>query len=285
MGLEGPVEGWVAILPDGSVFVIKGCEHPLPCFYAVPKRLGYVRVRDPWTPTRLDSWSKCLEGHYPIVCPEDSVAIINPVEFLERLLAAGFMDEIIETLVSSVGEGVGVTGSLVYEPWRSRDIDVVVYGCRGARRALEVVLELWSKGVVESPGLGEYYATRREMSIEDWATIAALNPLYFRHSSRAYSIKLVACTRPIRCKTRSRRLVETRVVVARGRGVPCTIPRLYEAVADGFGRITVYTLRSSLSCMPGGTILEGVMALEELEDGGKRLVPDGGVIGVQVLHA
>ncbi len=276
------MEGWIALLDDGSVFIIKGCEHPLPCFFAVPKRLGLLRVKNPWSPTHLDAWSTCLGLRYPVICP-GYASFTDPVEYLERLVASGFSDEILEALLSTTGGRVGVTGSLVYEPWRARDIDIVVYGMRESTRALGVLLELWSKGALEPVGVEEYTSTWREMSLDDWAAATRFNPLVFRYKGRVYSVKLVSCTEPTPCKPLERVEIRVRVTIKSGIGAPCVIPRWYVGLASGIGEVLVYTLRSSLSCLPRGTVLEGVMTLEE-NGSFKRLVPDGGCVRIQLLQ-
>ncbi len=279
-----PVEGWMLVL-DGVVYAVKGCEHPLPCLHVAPKRRGRVRL-DPFEPIHPRRWSRCLLRTSTIVCPWDDPRLLNPVEELERMMDSGWQDPVVGVLYSVVGGSLGVTGSNLYgtlvgvEP---RDVDLVVYGEDAARRALEVILELWTKGVARPPGGDEYGVVRREVGLDDWALIATRNPLIFQAYGRRYSVRLVSCKEPLSCtQPLSRQPVYTRVVLEDNMQ-PCMTPAVYRGRLGEGGRVWVYSLRSSLACLPRGTLLEGVFNLE-VYAGYTRLVPDGGFVRIQVLQ-
>ena len=279
-----PVEGWMLVLGD-TVYAVKGCEHPLPCFHAVGKRRGRIKL-DPFEPLEPLRWSRCLLGKFTVICPWDDPIALDPIASLESLIDAGWRDPIVEELYSVVGGSLGVTGSLLYGHLfglTHRDIDLVVYGESASKRALNVILDLWAKGLTEPVGGEEYGVVRREVEVEEWLLLASRNPLFFRYGGRRYTVRLVACKSPVACEEPlSRQPIRASVFIEEP-VTPCLTPSVYRGrLADG-GRVQVYTLRSSLACMPRGSRLDGVFTLE-VHRGYTRLVPDGGVVGIQVLQ-
>ena len=283
--MRGPIEGWVAILGE-RVYTVKGCEHPLPCLHVAGKRVAERKV-DPFEPLEPRRWSRCLSAFATMICPWDDALLLDPVAGLESLMDSGWRDPVAEALYSVVAGRVGVTGSMLYSGYarvKPRDVDLVVYGAGASREALGVILELFARGVASPVGASEYMAVRREVEPGDWAYLASRNPLLFEAGGRVYSVKLVTCTRPSPCpEPISRQPVSTAVVLEERIGTPCTIPGVYNGRVRGGGRIQVYTLRSSLACIPRYTRLSGVFTLEVYR-WFSRLVPDGGLIRVQVLQ-
>ncbi len=274
----GPVEGWLVLL-GGDVYAVKGCEHPLPCLHVVPKRVGGRRVSPFAVNPRLRRWSRCLASHLDVYCPRDGGVLVDPVEALESRLGS-LRDAVVEVLYSAAPGAVGLTGSTLYSE-RPRDVDIVAYGPRASRRVLSAILDLVAEGVARPAWSSEYGVVYREVGPSDWGVVAAFNPLVFEARGRRYSVKLVSCTDPRPCEeliARSPVRAEATII---GGGEPCTVPRAYEARWRG-GRILVYTLRSSLACLPRYTRIEGVFTLEVLRSH-SRLVPDGGVVRLRLL--
>ncbi len=283
--MRGPVEGWGFVLRSNAGLiagVVKGCEHPLPCLHVIPKRVNERKIRDPFN-TRIPSiwrWSKCLVSHAHIVCPGDEAVLLDPVARLEELVSGGWVDPLVEELYTVAKGSLGVTGSLLYtSSSRHRDIDLVVYGERESLRVVEHLLQLYARRVLR-PAPDDYGAVRREYSEEAWRLLANRNPLQVRAWGRSYTIRLVACKEPVPCREPvARSMVYTRVVVKRPLS-PCIIPARYEISSLA---PLLYTLRTSLACMPAGTLLEGVFTLE-VYPGESRLVPDGGVARLRLLQ-
>ena len=280
-----PLEGWMVVLND-VVYSVKGCEHPLPCIHVAPKRRAGLKP-DPFEPLPPIRWSRCLLGKTSMICPWDDAVLLDPIEKLEEMLDSGWRDPIVEAAYSIAPGRVGVTGSLLYGEMlgiKPRDVDLVVYGVDASRRVLEAILELWWRGLVSRRGIDEYNVVRREVSLEEWLLLSRFNPLTFEYRGHVYSVKLVSCTEPLECREPvARQPVRSKVVIEAVHGTPCVLPAMYQARLPDRSRILVYTLRSSLSCIPRGTLLKGTFILEAYSDT-IRLVPDGGVIQLQMLQ-
>jgi len=276
--LRGPVEGWL-LLRDSDVYVVKGCEHPLPCIHVVAKRVGGDKV-DPFLYTG-GRWSPCLYERVGLYCPGDDGRLVDPVEALESSRMR-LQDEIVSMLYSQAPGYVGLTGSTLYSR-KPRDIDIVVYGVQASQRILEAVLELWLEGRAKPPPLNEYSSVRREYGVREWVLLARFRPLLFSIGGRVYSVKLVSCQAPVACsEPLARQPVYTRAYILERLSPPCTIPGVYR-VSTPTGPALLYTLRSSLSCLPRCTLLEGVFTLEVYR-GYSRLVPDGRRFRIRVLQ-
>ncbi|WP_167827835.1 hypothetical protein [Pyrolobus fumarii] len=221
-----------------------------------------------------------------MVCPWDDYDLLDPIARLEELISSGFRDPIIEQLYSVLGSSVGVTGSLLYGG-EHRDIDIVVYGVRESVEALDLILEMFKSGKLAPPPYKEYNIVKREVGIKDWIYISRRNPLVFRDlgSNRVYSIRLVGCKEPVRCPDIvARSPVHASIVIVRHLTPPCVTPGLYECRARDGGKLVMLTLRSSLSCLPLGAMIEGIFILEQVKNGIARLVPDGGYVRIRLLQ-
>ncbi len=281
--MRGPVEGWGFLLRHDTGIVagvVKGCEHPLPCFHVIPKRVGDRKIRDPFKMSVpfIWRWSRCLASHAHIICPSDEAILLDPIVKLEELVSSGWRDPLVEELYTVASGSLGVTGSLLYST-RQRDIDLVVYGEREAARVLEHLLTLYARRILR-PAPDDYRAVRREYSEEMWRILAARNPLQLHAWGRSYTVRLVSCKTPALCQEPiARSTVYARVLVKRPL-TPCVIPARYmvSSIAP-----VLYTLRTSLACLPEGALLEGVFTLE-VYPGESRLIPDGGVARLRLLQ-
>ncbi len=284
MGPLGPAEGWL-VKWGGVVGIVKGCEHPLPGLTFAPRLVRGRRVKpsgprdlcDTGVPCRVHP---CLGVPAPIAPPEAKLE--SPFEAAARLRGCSSPGcraalALLEHMASAGVEAAGVTGSLAYAPEVARDADIVVYGPADAERAYRLLADLRADGVTQP----------LEAPDEPWgggleATLGR-RLLVGRLGGVAYTVRLVACTRPTRC-LRVRRLGFVRACgTLRHAGPSWLTPTVYELDAPG-RRLLVYTLRLRYAELPDGArvCVEGV--LEEV-CGLERLVPDWGGVSLVVDEA
>ncbi len=278
MAERGPVEGWI-ILRGDSVYVVKGCFHPLPRLFVVPRRGSCTPLRE-----------ACLG--YRAVCTVDARGsrLLDPVDVFARLRSVCSHTscprivvaalELCEELASA-GALVGITGSIAYSG-DGRDIDLVVYGQRGCEVAYRRLLELRMEGVAQ-PLEGELALA--EAKQHGWSGLLELHKLIARqrllygvYKGYVYTIRMVPCLSPARCTPMKARRFRGYVLiedVVSGFTTPAYyVARILSGELAGL-RVTALTYRLRLTELPRGTILE-VEGYLETSCAGLRLSLDGG---------
>ncbi|ABM80710.1 hypothetical protein [Hyperthermus butylicus] len=290
----GPVEAWL-IRTRYTIGFVKGCFHPLPRLFYVPRIVeGSKTWREPWRlalkdPDVMVGSEPCLGGRAVPTADPLHVKMVSPVDAVrsltvcERPLCRAAL-ELLEYLESGGADYVGVTGGLAYNPDSASDIDLVVYGAKNTEKAYRILEELRAEGVTAPlHGLGHGWTH------DDWVLHQKLAPqrlLMGLFRGYEYNVRLVDCTTPAPCKpliVRGRLRVTGRIIG----GSPTTTPAIYilslfKPVQCGkvLARVLhVETFRLRYTEIPVKAVIEAWGVLEEREPGFCVLVPDwrGGI--------
>lgn len=283
MGL-GPVEGWLLKAPDLIGFV-KGCFHPLPGLFYVPRVLGGEKI---WLREAAGYGlrNRCFDFPVPVAHPGEGYTLVSPVEAAaalrgkcsSRVCRAALL--LLDELGSAAGfDRVGVTGGLAYSPLNASDADLVVYGFRAAVEAYRRLLELREEGVTKP-----YYGSGHGWTGADsllHKVLAAKRLLFGRLSGVEYNVRLVACERPSPCS----RVLSLGSAAVRARicgGVGFTTPTLYRLCGSPAAQLLA-SHRLRYTEIPLGAVIEAKGRIEEI-CGMRALVPDHGGY-VRILDA
>lgn len=272
----GPVEGWLLKGP-GLVGFVKGCFHPLPGLFYVPRVLDGRKI---WL-RETGSYgvrNRCFDFSAPVARPGEEYTLVSPIEAAaalrrgcgSRVCQAALL--LLEELGSAAGfDRVGVTGGLAYSPLDASDADVVVYGFRAATEAYRRLLELREEGVTE-PYYGSGHGWVEADSLLHRA-LAAKRVLFGALNGVEYNVRLVACERPSPCS----RVLSFGSAAVRARicsGVGFTTPTLYRLCGSSIAQLLM-SHRLRYTEIPIGAAIEAKGRIEEV-CGMRVLVPDHG---------
>ena len=236
--MKTPIEGYLAVLRDGSIWAAKGTLLPEPgVARMLPYRLGSTlyRVRGLGEALRLARliypWymrhDPCIDATVPLVPLKEIARIIDPRKAAENWRDLGILRLLEET-------SPGVTGSLALGI-KGRDLDIVVYGWRKAMKAYEILAELRTRGItspLRGPHLiGEYWknAADTPIPLENYRRLVEDKLLLGVYGGRAYSVRLVPSTEASLCLRRILKLgwceLEARITSS---PAPYLTPTLYQ---------------------------------------------------------
>ncbi|RUM47605.1 MAG: hypothetical protein DSY37_01880 [Hyperthermus sp.] len=282
----GPVEGWM-VRTRSTIGFVKGCLHPLPYLYYVPRVIAGIKLYDEpgitsavkFAEPELIREDPCLGLRTTLVHIKEA-GFTTPWDAARRLLKT-CKRRICQTALSLIEQIenanprvlVGVTGSLAYNPTEAEDIDIVAYSQPSELQDVyRLLAELREEGYLK-PYHGEghqWSSSDKELNLR----LSEKRVLLGIVDSFEYNVKLVACLAPARC-VRLRRIGET---VWRGRvctSINYTIPSLY-VICNGGRRVNMLTYRIRYTEIPAGVDIEVRGWLEEWCSGLKVLVPDHG---------
>lgn len=290
----GPVEGWI-IHTRHSVGFVKGCLHPLPLLYYVPRIVhntkswdytSSIYMLERYEPELIHD-DHCLGGRHPAINPSSpTVRLQPPYDAYTRVKRTCISSrvcqtalELIEYITSSISDPIyaGFTGGLAYNPENASDIDIVVYGFSNAYRVYKLLRDLRSEGVLKPfIGVGHAWSESDKMLHSMLATRRLLFGLYKEYE---YNVKLVSCVKPGKC-FHIRKSGKVCVIGRVCRAYPFTIPAVY-VLCSSRERVTVLTHRLRFLEIPLNAVVE-VCGIVEFWPGRRRIiVPDhGGYIAV-----
>ena len=279
------MEGWLVEAP-GAVGFIKGCHHPLPRLFFVPRLVAGRKSWD-WRGLlrllRSAHWagveaSPCLGGLEAAVIDRGAsgVRLVPPWEAVERLQGCGSRVcraalTLLEYIHSAGVEAAGVTGGLAYNPRGAGDADLVVYGAGEAGRVYKLLRDLREEGVTEPfRGRGHGWSRRDETL---GAALAEHRLLIGLLGGVEYNVRLVACKAPGPCwpiRVVGEAVVEATVCG----GLAYTTPSIYRLCGARASFMMSYRLRYAE--IPVGARIRAAGRLEEHCPGLLVLNPDHG---------
>ena len=261
----GPIEGWLIVDGNRVLGYVKGCQHPLPYLFVAPRRSGswYV-VRE----------TRCFLGLVTPISKPKPHMLASPFEAATRLRKAcrekrskwcltvlGFLEE----LESSIGSGIGVTGSAAYYFEEAGDIDIVVYGSRAGRRAYSVLREMREQGkTTPFKSIGKNWSKK---DVELHKRLAEKRLLQGYYKDIPYTIRIVACKKPAPCiPVRVKNIVRVRARIADS-SLSYFTPAYYlleEVHGDvELDRLVMLTHRIRYQELPNNTRIEVLGLIEE----------------------
>ena len=186
---------------------MKGCFHPLPGFFFVPRVVSGKKVHRPIIANHSNQGLNlvrhpCLGGRRAFIVHPGNARLLSPImaaKNLKTMCSSKLCKAALDFLeyLSAEGEGlVGVTGSLAYDPRNAEDIDLVAYGPR-IERVYKALRDLRKDGIT-LPFRGRGHA----WSDSDYYlnnVIASQRLLFGRYKGFEYNVRLVYCTKPARC--------------------------------------------------------------------------------------
>jgi hypothetical protein len=292
------VEGWI-VRTDSTIGYVKGCFQPAPgeLHYYVPRRiLGEKLGKLSYGEALLAARTVLGRDHGLVVtrlsrlCGKEVIlanlrksSVGSPYDAANsiRSCKAKVCRAAAELLDYLPGEGVGVTGSLAYDPSSSQDIDVVVYGYRNAYRAYHALLDLRLSGVTKP--LLDIKPEWTDADSELHKALAARRVLQGVFKGYHYSVRLVSCALastqiPITCSGKIQVLG-----VLKSLGPNYLTPTYYviEAFEEArflnarIQRLYLATYRIRYTEIPSGSVVQ-VYGELQLHDGLPMVVPDHG---------
>ncbi len=289
MDAAAAVEGWLFRSAGGRLIgFVKGCMHPLPELFAVPR---LIEGRKTWRleealrmAARLGAGfrvapSPCLGGRVAGLVDPARAELVAPWEAARRLrsCSTGLCRaalELLESLASATRRGlVGVSGGLAYGAPAAGDIDLVVYGSGDVERVYRLLGELRGEGVTSpAPPRGHGWSRSDERLARSVQGARLLVGVYRGYE---YNVRLVHCTRPSRCApTRLLGAVELEGQICGGTGF--TLPVFYTLCLRGGGVALVASWRLRYTELPPGMSVRVAGEVEEWCGGLRVVVPDHG---------
>ncbi len=215
--MESLIEGFMAILYDGSIWMAKGIDTCSPGFsrmilYRIGRDKHRVRglgesmrlAREiyPW----LFRHDPCIDMEVPLIHHNLIREVIDPR--LAARKASGKAAELLDLLHEVTP---GLTGSLALG-LRGGDIDLVIYGFSESGKAYSILAELREKGVTR-PLEGEALLSEYRKNVADtpftlpeYRRIVSSKLLLGIYKGVPYSIRLIPVKKALIHRTRTRRL-------------------------------------------------------------------------------
>ncbi len=280
------LEGFGLKLWDGSVWAVKGVEHPPHSRLALPR---IVAGRNIWALSEalecaVDTYPWLLErsaelyGFSAPLVPLNGVIVLDPIAKAEEIMKNGSAPQAYRELLkhlASAADLVGVTGSMLFRGEPGSDVDLVVYGEKNCYRAYKLLQDLAVEQHLQEKSMVEAEAAPWKRRL-----IAA-------YKGVPYSIRLVPYTKPLKprrvvkvaqCKVRARVLQSSYTTPA---VYPLSDVEVLEAPTWAPRPCRLYTVRLRFTEIPPRTRIEA-KGWVEIVGGEVQICPDapGGYVRI-----
>ncbi|GAB6944321.1 hypothetical protein [Vulcanisaeta sp. JCM 14467] len=259
--LDQVIEGYVLLHRD-TLWMVKGCEHPINGFIAYPRYFkDGSKVKDPihgLDIARRLGLVKYIDGlkmEVPVIPRYAIDSILDPFNRSLWPSLPNIINEFLNEIGALNSEDVGLTGSYLVSSLVSikpRDLDLIIRDVREGLRIYDVLKDLREDGITEHHIESKDFSGTDPITRNELLRRRVLEGVY--RDKLVYSIRVVSCKQNTEIRPISYISYYTGKVRITQALSPIIMPYIYEALGSG-GAVLIKSQRMRFSEIPVNTEL------------------------------